>query len=76
VKCALGATVGQIDETALFYLRSRGLDEADARNVLTCAFAAQALDRIEAPSLRRRAAAAIRSRLPGSGSIEFMEARQ
>jgi Fe-S cluster assembly protein SufD len=39
VKCTHGATIGQLDEEALFYLRSRGLDEASARVLLTYAFA-------------------------------------
>lgn len=65
VKCAHGATVGQIDEASLFYLRSRGLDEAHARNLLTYAFATEALARIGLAPLRRRAAASIRVRLPG-----------
>jgi Fe-S cluster assembly protein SufD len=43
VKCAHGATVGQLDEQALFYLRTRGLDESAARNLLTRAFAAEAI---------------------------------
>ncbi len=70
VKCAHGATVGQIDEESLFYLRSRGLDEPHARNLLTYAFATEALARIELAPLRRRAAAAIRSRLPGRELLE------
>jgi Fe-S cluster assembly protein SufD len=70
VKCAHGATVGQLDEDGLFYLRSRGLDEGDARNILTYAFAAEALARIDSAPLRRRAAAAIRSRLPGGEAME------
>jgi Fe-S cluster assembly protein SufD len=39
VKCSHGTTVGQLDEAALFYLRSRGLDRSEARQVLTRAFA-------------------------------------
>jgi Fe-S cluster assembly protein SufD len=39
VKCSHGATTGQLDATALFYLRSRGLDEATARTLLIRAFA-------------------------------------
>jgi Fe-S cluster assembly protein SufD len=70
VKCAHGATVGQIDDASLFYLRSRGLDEARARNILTYAFAAQAVARIDLAPLRRRAEAAIRARLPGGESME------
>lgn len=70
VKCAHGATVGQIDEDSLFYLRSRGLDESHARNLLTWAFAAEVLARIQVPSLRTRAEAAIRARLPGGALME------
>ena len=70
VKCAHGATVGQIDEASLFYLRSRGLDAAHARNLLTYAFATAALARIGLVPLRRRAAAAIRARLPGGALLE------
>lgn len=70
VKCAHGATVGQIDEDSLFYLRTRGVDEAHARNLLTYAFATEALARIELVPLRRRAAAAIRARLPGRELLE------
>ena len=39
VKCSHGTTVGQLDETALFYLRTRGIDDATARQLLTRAFA-------------------------------------
>lgn len=65
VKCAHGATVGQIDKDALFYLRARGLDEAHARDVLTYAFAATSILRIEAEPLRKRVEQAIRTLLPG-----------
>ncbi|OGA25551.1 MAG: Fe-S cluster assembly protein SufD [Betaproteobacteria bacterium RIFCSPLOWO2_02_FULL_67_26] len=51
VKCAHGATVGQLDAEQLFYLRSRGLSEGRARNLLTYAFAAEVVDRIPVPSL-------------------------
>jgi Fe-S cluster assembly protein SufD len=51
VKCAHGATVGQLDADQLFYLRSRGLSDARARNLLTYAFAAELIDRIPVPSL-------------------------
>lgn len=46
VRCTHGATVGQLDSTAAFYLRSRGIGAAQARNILTYAFAADALERI------------------------------
>ncbi|MEB0284691.1 SufD family Fe-S cluster assembly protein, partial [Sphingomonas sp. 10B4] len=41
VKCTHGATVGQLDDDGLFYLQSRGLSRAAARNLLTYAFAAE-----------------------------------
>ena len=47
VQCSHGATTGQLDPAALFYLRSRGLDERDARSALTRAFAAPVLSRID-----------------------------
>jgi len=46
VKCTHGATIGQIEETALFYLRSRGIDELSARRLLLMAFAKECLDRM------------------------------
>lgn len=58
VKAAHGATVGQLDPTAMFYLRSRGLPEAQARRLLTVAFCHEALMPFE-PSLREPAAAAL-----------------
>ena len=54
VKCTHGATVGQLDNEEVFYLRSRGLSEAAARNLLTYAFGAEVIDRIPVASLRRR----------------------
>jgi len=52
VKCTHGATVGQIDQTALFYLKSRGIDRALARRLLTYAFAADVLETIEVEAVR------------------------
>lgn len=51
VQCSHGATTGQLDPNALFYLRSRGLDAAEARSALTRAFAGAVLSRIEEPAL-------------------------
>jgi len=47
VKCSHGAACGQISEDALFYLRARGIEEEEARNLLTRAFVAQVLDSID-----------------------------
>lgn len=54
VKCAHGATVGQIEADELFYLKSRGLPDATARNLLTYAFAAEIIERIPVKSLVER----------------------
>ena len=51
VKCKHGATVGQIDADALFFLRSRGFSEAHAKNLLTHAFAAEIIAKIPVPTL-------------------------
>ena len=51
VKCAHGATVGQIDADEMFYLKSRGLSEITARNLLTYAFAAQVIECIPIKSV-------------------------
>ena len=52
VRCTHGATVGQLDHDAMFYLRSRGLSQARARNVLIHAFASDILDRIKIAPIR------------------------
>ncbi|MFA5520408.1 MAG: Fe-S cluster assembly protein SufD [Castellaniella sp.] len=69
VKCAHGATVGQLDEDAMFYLRTRGFDDAHARNLLIYAFATEAIERIRIDSLRKQVAALVRARLPGGEAL-------
>ena len=61
VACSHGSTSGAIDETALFYLRSRGVSHDDARNLLTLSFLAEALEEIEDEGL----AEDLRARLEG-----------
>jgi Fe-S cluster assembly protein SufD len=51
VKCSHGATIGQLDEQQLFYLRSRGLDAETARAVLVGAFAGRLVDLLPSPAL-------------------------
>ncbi len=51
VACSHGSTSGAIDETALFYLRARGVPERDAQDLLTLAFVAEAIDEVEDPGL-------------------------
>jgi Fe-S cluster assembly protein SufD len=55
VKCTHGATIGQIEENALFYLRSRGIDEVSARRLLLLAFASECLDRMKEGPARSHA---------------------
>lgn len=52
VRCTHGATVGQLDAQALFYLRSRGMGLEESRKLLIYAFAADVLSRIHAPGLK------------------------
>jgi len=51
VKCAHGAAIGQLEADELFYLRTRGLSETAARNLLTYGFAAEIVDRIPIASV-------------------------
>jgi Fe-S cluster assembly protein SufD len=62
VKCTHGATVGQLDADALFYLRSRGIGLEAARNILIYAFANDILERIKIEPLRQRLADLLTSR--------------
>lgn len=64
VKCTHGATVGQLDEDQLFYLRTRGVDERMARAVLTCAFARDIIERVQVRSLRERLESLLLERTP------------
>lgn len=70
VKCSHGATVGQLDENQLFYLRSRGFSEADARNALTFAFADEVLARLPFEGLRRYVERTALKKLPGAPDLE------
>jgi Fe-S cluster assembly protein SufD len=65
VKAAHGATVGQLDPTAMFYLRSRGLPEADARRLLTAAFCREVVNTIGPGAVRDRLTAALDRALAG-----------
>ena len=64
VQCKHGATIGQLSEDALFYLRSRGISEEASRRVLVHAFASEMIDRIDNEPLREALYATLNSRLP------------
>jgi Fe-S cluster assembly protein SufD len=67
VKCTHGATVGRLDDLALFYFRSRGIPEATARTLLTYAFAAEVVEEVALEPVRLELERLVRERL-GAGS--------
>ena len=66
VKCSHGATVGQLDESMLFYLRTRGIEETSARALLTFGFLEQMLEPVPIAWLRESLARSVAERLPGT----------
>jgi Fe-S cluster assembly protein SufD len=64
VKCRHGSTIGQLDANSLFYLRSRGIGEREARALLTYGFAADLASRIRVPWVREEVEALLGLRLP------------
>jgi Fe-S cluster assembly protein SufD len=66
VKCKHGSTTGQLDAASLFYLRSRGIDEAAAKSLLTYAFASDVVKRIPIEDVRAGLEAYLQERLPGA----------
>jgi Fe-S cluster assembly protein SufD len=73
VKCTHGATTGQLDEGAVYYLQSRGIREEEARNMLLLAFAGQCLDRIEQQTVRKYVERMVWASLPAPGSEAGMD---
>ena len=69
VKCSHGATVGQLDSEAMFYLRSRGISADNARMLLMYAFAAEIVNKISIPQLKQRIDDLVKKRLRGELSI-------
>ena len=68
VKCGHGATVGRLDDDALFYLRARGIGAAEARAMLVRAFAGEVVDRVEHAGLRAEIDAWIGERMERLGT--------
>jgi Fe-S cluster assembly protein SufD len=68
VKCTHGATIGQLDEEQIFYLRSRGIDLQAARDILTTAFAGDVVNRITIEPFRQQVEKMIHIRLDGRHS--------
>ena len=65
VKCSHGATVGQLDENALFYMQSRGIGKREARLLLMFAFAHEVIQNINVDALRERLDNLVMQRLKG-----------
>jgi Fe-S cluster assembly protein SufD len=65
VKCSHGATVGQLDENALFYMRQRGIPEREARLLLMFAFVGEVIDSIHLDALRDRLHLLVEKRFRG-----------
>ena len=63
VRCTHGSTVGQLDQEAVFYLRSRGIGREEAIQLLTLAFAGEILDRVPVIELRDRLEKVVAERL-------------
>lgn len=63
VKCSHGCTIGQLDENALFYMRSRGIPKKEANALLLYAFANDALQKIKIPNLKTKITKLIASKL-------------
>ncbi len=72
VKCTHGATVGQLDEDAYFYLLSRGIPAARARALLTYAFASDVLERVQLEPLRACLTHLLLERLEPDAAVELM----
>jgi Fe-S cluster assembly protein SufD len=72
VKCSHGATVGQLDEHTLYYLRSRGIGEAQARSLLTYGFAKDILDRVDLAPLRQKLTDELLQRMPNAEQLREM----
>lgn len=69
VKCSHGATVGQLDDEAMFYIKSRGINEDDARLLLMYAFAAEVIEHIKLQPLKERIDDLVKKRLRGELSV-------
>ena len=65
VKCSHGATIGRIDDEQMFYLRSRGITEEAAQQMIIHAFAAELTELLEEESLRQMVLQRIAARFPG-----------
>lgn len=76
VRCTHGATVGQLDDEQLFYLRARGIDEVTSRAWLTYAFARDIVERVRIDALRERLDDLLFASVPEGGRVRTLRALQ
>ncbi len=69
VTCSHGSTVGQLDESQLFFLRARGLSELEARNLLTYAFVSEVINQVAIPELRGSLTTLVEANMPQVGVV-------
>jgi Fe-S cluster assembly protein SufD len=72
VKCSHGSSMGELDEDALFYLRSRGIGRDDAMGLLTYAFIGEALEPVRIDALREYERTVALRYLPGDHAAREM----
>ncbi|MGH9629718.1 MAG: SufD family Fe-S cluster assembly protein, partial [Bryobacteraceae bacterium] len=68
VRCTHGATIGQLDQEAIFYMQSRGIAQDRARDLLIYAFTREIIDRVKLAPLRARLEQTIQERLHAAGA--------
>jgi len=71
VKCTHGATIGQLNDESIFYLRSRGIDRATAKRMLIHAFAGEIIERIQCSSAREELDKIVWDRLENNPRLEL-----
>ena len=69
VRCTHGATLGPLDDSALFYLQSRGISAENARGLLTYGFSVEILDRMNVPELREQIDSLVQARLAAAERV-------
>lgn len=70
VKCSHGATIGQLDDDVLFYLRSRGIDEATTRNLMLFAFASHTIELCPLEDIKKAARELLFKHLPNGDQLQ------
>ena len=73
VKCTHGSSIGRVDEQAVFYLRSRGIDEVTAKSLLVFAFTSDLLAAMKVTAVRDRVARLLMERLPNAEGIREVQ---